>query len=159
MTLTGPGGTGKTRLGLQVAADVIDRFADGAFFVGLAPISDPGLVASTIALAIGIETGTRPAIDSLKDYCQGKQLLLILDNFEQILPAAPLVAELLGASAGLKLVVTSRSALRIRGEHEFPVPPWRCRSQEAASASGRSRNTRPSPSSSSGRRQSDRTSP
>ena len=123
VTLTGPGGTGKTRLSLQLAADVIDRFADGAFFVGLAPISDPGLVASSIAQAIGVEIGNRPAMDSLKDYVQGKQLLLVLDNFEQILPAASVVADLLAASAGLKIVVTSRSVLRIRGEYEFPVPP------------------------------------
>src|SRR5688572_21794958 len=123
VTMTGPGGTGKTRLSLQLAADVIDHFADGAFFVGLAPLSDPDLVASSIAQTIGVEIGNRPAIDRLKDYCQGKQLLLILDNFEQVLPAASVVADLLGASAGLKIVVTSRSALRIGGEYEFPVPP------------------------------------
>ncbi|MFN8526764.1 MAG: adenylate/guanylate cyclase domain-containing protein [Chloroflexota bacterium] len=123
VTLTGPGGTGKTRLSLQVAADVIEQFEDGAFFVGLAPISDPSLMAPTIALALGIETGNRPALDSLKDYCQERRLLLILDNFEQLLAAAPIVADLLRASAGLKIVVTSRAALRIRGETEFPVPP------------------------------------
>jgi predicted ATPase/class 3 adenylate cyclase len=122
VTLTGPGGTGKTRLGLQVAADLLDHFADGAFFVNLAPISDVSLVASSIAQALGIQTGTRPAAEGLKDYASGKQLLLILDNFEQILSATPLVAELLSASAGLKIVVTSRAALRIRGEYEFPVP-------------------------------------
>ena len=122
VTLTGPGGTGKTRLSLQVAADLLDHFADGAFFVNLAPISDASLVASTIAQALGIQTGTRPAAEGIKDYVGGRQLLLVLDNFEQILPAAPLVAELLGGSSGLKIMVTSRAALRVRGEYEFPVP-------------------------------------
>ena len=124
VTLTGPGGTGKTRLGLQVAADLLDRFEDGAFFVALAPIADPGLVPSAIAQTLGVrDAGGRPIPDILKDYLRDKRLLLVLDNFEQILAAAPLVADLLGACPQLKGLVTSRAALRLRGEKEFPVPP------------------------------------
>ena len=124
LTLTGPGGTGKTRLGLQLAADLLDHFEDGACFVPLAPISDPSLVASTVAQTLGIrEVGGGPILDSLKDYLRDKNLLLLLDNFEQILPAAPLVADLPGACPGLKVLVTSRATLHLRGEKEFPVPP------------------------------------
>jgi predicted ATPase len=123
-TLTGPGGTGKTRLSLQVAAELIDDFQDGVFFVELAPLSDPTLVVTTIAQAVGLQDiGGRPALDALVDYLSDKHLLLLLDNFEQILAAAPVVAELLGAAPGLKVLVTSRAVLRLRGEHEFPVPP------------------------------------
>jgi predicted ATPase len=99
VTLTGPGGTGKTRLGLQVAAELLDEFADGVYFVNLAPISDPELVISTIAQTLGVpESGGRPLLDSVKSYLREKQLLLVLDNFEQVLDAAPLVAELLAAA-------------------------------------------------------------
>src|SRR5262249_48971018 len=124
VTLTGPGGTGKTSLGLHVAAELIDRFPDGVFFVALAPIADPDLVPAVIALALGVrDVGARPALDSVKDYLRPRRLLLLLDNFEQILPAAPIVSELLGASPGLKVFVTSRAPLELRGEHERPVPP------------------------------------
>ena len=86
MTLTGPGGSGKTRLALQAAAEMIEHFQDGVFFVALAPITDPGLVASTIAQPLGIhETAGRSIVDSLKDYLQSKSLLLLLDNFEQVI--------------------------------------------------------------------------
>src|SRR2546423_12653777 len=99
LTLTGPGGSGKTRLGLHVAAELLDDFADGVFAVGLASITDPGLVASTIATTLGVrETRAQPLITGLKDYLRDKQLLLLLDNFEQVLPAAPLVWELLAAA-------------------------------------------------------------
>src|SRR5215216_1032402 len=92
LTLTGAGGMGKTRLGLQVAADLLDEFEDGVFFVELAPITDPALVASTIAEALGVvETGDQPLEESLKDYLSSKELLLLLDNFEQVLGAGPLV--------------------------------------------------------------------
>ncbi len=124
LTLTGAGGSGKTRLALQVAAEMIDHFPDGVFFVALAPIIDPGLVASTIAQSLAIsETPGRSIINSLKDFLQGKSLLLVLDNFEQVIAAAPLVAELLAACSELKILATSREALRIRGERECLVPP------------------------------------
>jgi class 3 adenylate cyclase len=124
VTLTGPGGIGKTRLSLQVAAEVMDRFLDGVYFVALAPISDPELVPATIAQVLEIrDVGGRPVRDSLKDYLRNRCLLLLLDNFEQILPAAPVVSELLGASPGLKVLVTSRAPLELRAEHELAVPP------------------------------------
>ncbi len=123
LTLTGPGGTGKTRLALQVARGMIDDFHNGAFFVALAPITDPGLVISTIAQSLDIkETAGRSIMDSLKEYLQGKSLLLLLDNFEQVISAAPVVADLLAACSELKILVTSREALHISGEHEYPVP-------------------------------------
>ncbi|MFQ5794857.1 MAG: AAA family ATPase [Candidatus Bipolaricaulia bacterium] len=126
LTLTGAGGTGKTRLGLQAAADLIDDFEDGVYFVDLAPISDPGLVVSAIAQKMGVreaEVGGRPLLDSLKEHLRDKQILLLLDNFEQVVAAAPQVAELLAACAWLKLLVTSREPCHVRGEHVFPVPP------------------------------------
>jgi predicted ATPase/class 3 adenylate cyclase len=124
LTLTGPAGTGKTRLGLQVAAALLDAFADGVYFVALAPIRDPSLVLSPIAEAMEIrETGDRPLLDHLKEHLREKQILLLLDNFEQILSAAPLVAELLKAAPRLKVLVTSRAVLHLRGEQEFAVPP------------------------------------
>jgi len=105
LTLTGPGGIGKTRLSLQIAADAIDRFADGVFFVALAPISDPDLVASTIAQTLDVRLDARkPVIESLTEHLAGKQLLLQLDNFEQILPAASIVSELLSAAPRLKIL-------------------------------------------------------
>ena len=123
VTLTGPGGVGKTRLALQVAADLLDEFADGICFVPLAPISDPDLVPSTIAQMLGLkEPGDQSLLDLLKASLQDKCLLLLLDNFEQVLAAVPWLADLLAACPSLKVMVTSRAVLRIRGEHEFPVP-------------------------------------
>jgi len=123
LTLTGPGGTGKTRLALQAAADLVDSFEDGVFFVNLAPLTDPALVASTIAQALGVrEAADRPLTDTLAEYLREKQLLLLLDNFEQATEAAPLVGQLLTAAAGLKVLVTSRIPLHLRGEQEYPVP-------------------------------------
>jgi predicted ATPase/serine/threonine protein kinase/DNA-binding CsgD family transcriptional regulator len=124
LTLTGPGGTGKTRLGLQVAAELNDSFADGVFFVNLASISDPDLVMPTIAETLELkETGDQPLLDLLKAYLREKHLLLLLDNFEQVVGAAMLVADLLTACPKLKVLVTSRVILRMRAEKEFAVPP------------------------------------
>jgi len=124
LTLTGPGGTGKTRLGLQVAADLLEDFESGVFFVPLAAIRDPALVVSGIARTLGIqEKASQVLLDSLKESLQDKQMLLVLDNFEQVVAAAPLVAEVLATCSRLKCLVTSRVVLRLSGEHEFPVPP------------------------------------
>jgi predicted ATPase/DNA-binding CsgD family transcriptional regulator/Tfp pilus assembly protein PilF len=124
VTLTGTGGVGKTRLALGVAAAASPDFADGICFVALAPLTDPGLVASTIAQALGVrEQERQPLLESLKDHLRDKQLLLLLDNFEQVISAAPVVAELLAAAPRLHVLVTSRTALHLSGEHEFVVPP------------------------------------
>jgi predicted ATPase/class 3 adenylate cyclase len=124
LTLTGPGGTGKTRLSLQLAAEAGPGFPDGTFWVPLAPISDPALVASTIAHSLGVQvSGNEDPLARATEHLRDKTLLLVLDNFEQILPAAPTVATLLGSAAGLKVVASSRAPLRISGEQELPVPP------------------------------------
>jgi predicted ATPase/DNA-binding CsgD family transcriptional regulator len=124
VTLTGTGGVGKTRLALQVAADLIDDFTDGFSFILLALISDPGLVIPTIAQTFDLkESGAQPLLDLLKAFLQDKHLLLVLDNFEQVLMAAPQLAELLKVCSHLKLLVTSRVALHLYGEHEFLVSP------------------------------------
>ena len=124
LTLTGPGGIGKTRLGLQVAAELLDKFEDGVFFVALATITDPALVASAIAEPLGVvEAGDQPLEEGLKDFLRSKELLLLLDNFEQVLGGAPLVGELLSACPKLNVLATSRSVLRVYGEQEYPVPP------------------------------------
>ena len=124
LTLTGPGGTGKTRLSLQLAAEVSDHFQAGAYFVPLAPVTDPSLVASTIAQSLALrESGGRPIQERLAEYVHDKELLLVLDNFEQVLTAAPLVVELLRAGPRLKIVVSSRAPLHVSGEHEYPVQP------------------------------------
>jgi predicted ATPase/class 3 adenylate cyclase/Flp pilus assembly protein TadD len=124
LTLTGPGGSGKSRLAIQVANETLDEFRNGVVFVALAPVTDARLVASTIAQPLGIkEIPGRPIADSLQDYLRGRSLLLVLDNFEQVIAAAPLVAQLLTGCGQLKVLITSREALRINGEHEYPVPP------------------------------------
>ncbi len=124
LTLTGPGGVGKTHLALQVATDLLGDFAEGVYFVSLAPISDPVLVVPTIACTLGFGTiEDRSLAEQLKAYLHDKRLLLLLDNFEQVVAAAPLLVELLTGCPKLKLLVTSRAPLHIRGEHEFPVPP------------------------------------
>lgn len=124
LVLTGPGGVGKTRLGLQIATDLVDAFPDGIHVVPLAPISNADLVLPTIAQALGLgESADLPVIERLKDYLQDRHLLLFLDNFEQVITAAPPLAELLQSCPYLKVLVTSREALRIRGAYEFPVPP------------------------------------
>jgi predicted ATPase/class 3 adenylate cyclase len=124
LTLTGPGGTGKTRLALQAAADLLDDFPDGTFFVPLATLSEAELFLSTVAETLGVrETGEQPLDESLKDYLKERRLLLVLDNFEQVLGAAPTVTELLAAAPGLKVLATSRAPLGLYGEHEYAVPP------------------------------------
>ncbi len=124
LTLTGAPGIGKTRLALEVAAGLVTDFADGVWLVFLAPISDPALVISTIAQALGLkESGGRPLRLLLQDYLRARELLLVLDNFEQVIEAAPLIAELLAAAPQVKILVTSREALRVRGEQELAVPP------------------------------------
>jgi predicted ATPase/DNA-binding CsgD family transcriptional regulator len=124
VTLTGTGGVGKTRLGLQVAIRLQDDFVDGVCFVPLAPISDLMLVMPTIAQTLGIkEAGERPLMDLLQASLRDKYLLLLLDNFEQVEAAAPQLSDLLARCPHLKLLVTSRAVLHIHGEHEFPVLP------------------------------------
>jgi predicted ATPase/class 3 adenylate cyclase len=124
LTLTGAGGTGKTRLALQAAADLLDEFEDGVTFVALAPITDPGLVSSAIAGPLGVkESAERSLMDNLEVYLREKRLLLILDNFEQVLEGALVVGELVGTCPGLKVLATSRIPLRLYGEQEYPVPP------------------------------------
>ncbi|MDP9316517.1 MAG: tetratricopeptide repeat protein [Chloroflexota bacterium] len=122
LTLLGPGGVGKTRLSLEVAAEVRDDFADGVFFVSLEAITDPGLVARAIAEALGVKEATGETVqESLLASLRAKQLLLVLDNFEQVIAAAPLVAELLSRCGALKTLVTSREPLRLRGEWLFDL--------------------------------------
>jgi predicted ATPase/Tfp pilus assembly protein PilF len=124
VTLTGPGGTGKTRLGLHVAAELSETFADGVWLVRLSRLADPALVLPTIAQTLGLrETGSQPMEEVLREYVRTRQLLLVLDNFEQVVGAARSVAELLAMSPGLKVLVTSRTALHLRGEKEYLVPP------------------------------------
>ena len=123
VTLTGPGGTGKTRLALQAAAELIDRFVDGVYFVDLAPISDPLRLPEAIAAVLGLAPGSDHLLADLKAHLAGRRLLLVLDNFEQLLAGAPIVAELLAASPMLSVLVTSRAPLQLRGEHEIAVPP------------------------------------
>ncbi len=126
VTLIGPGGVGKTHLSLQIASDLLHDFTDGICFVPLASISDPELVIPTIAQALGLKEtqGEGEAlIDLLQAYLRDRHVLLLLDNFEQVVAAAARLSELLAACARLKMLVTSRAVLRLRGEHEFRVPP------------------------------------
>jgi len=124
LTLTGPGGSGKTRLALQAGAELVADFPQGVFLVALAPIADPTLVLPTIAQTVGIrESGAAQLADRLKAFLADKRLLLVLDNMEQLLEAAPELAELLAAAPSLKLLVTSRTPLHLSGEQEFEVPP------------------------------------
>ena len=124
LTFTGPGGIGKTRVALQAAADLLDDFPDGTFFAPLATLTQAELFFSTVAETLGVqETGEQPLDESLKDYLKERRLLLVLDNFEQVLGAAPTVTELLAAAPGLKVLATSRAPLGLYGEQEYAVPP------------------------------------
>ena len=124
VTLTGPGGAGKTRLALQAAADLLDDFEAGVTFVPLAPVRDPARVMPVVAQALGLqEAPGRSPLDALCDYLRRRVLLLLLDNFEQVHAAGADVMDLLAACPGLKVLVTSREVLRLRGEHVLPVLP------------------------------------
>ena len=124
LTLTGAGGTGKTRLALQVVTDMSNGFRDGIYFVDIAPIREPESVLAAIARTVGLrETSDGSLRDELKTQLRAKKLLLLIDNFEQVTSAAPRLVELLQDCHQLKLLVTSREALHVRGEHVFPVPP------------------------------------
>ena len=124
LTLVGPGGVGKTRLGLEVARATGERFPDGVAFASLAPLNDPELLLPTVARALGLqEGGERPAGELVKGYLREKRLLLVLDNLEHLLGAAPEVAALLASCPLLKVMVTSRAPLRLRGEREYRVTP------------------------------------
>jgi predicted ATPase len=124
LTLTGPGGTGKTRLALQAAAGLLDQFEAGVYFIDLAPLREPDSVPEAIAQTLGLrETSDRPLLEELKANLHAKTMLLLLDNFEQVTDAAPGVAELIRACPQLKILVTSREALHVRGEYIYPVPP------------------------------------
>src|SRR5258706_872577 len=123
MTLTGPGGTGKTRLSLQVAANAADDYPDGIFCAGLETVREPALVGARLLSAVGLpETGTRPAEMVLREWLADKHVLFVLDNLEQVLGAGPIIADLLRAAPGLNVLATSRAALRVSGEQEYPVP-------------------------------------
>ena len=124
LTLTGPGGSGKSRLALQAAADLLTRFRDGACFVDLAPVTDPALVPAAVANALGVpEAAGRPILEGVKEHLRHRELLLVVDNFEQVAEAGPVLEELLLAAPGLRALVTSRVVLSLRGEQEYAVPP------------------------------------
>jgi predicted ATPase len=124
LTLTGPGGVGKTRLALSVAATVADSFPDGVTFIDLAPIRDPSLVASVVAQALGVrEVGDEPLVERLRAILRDQRRLLVLDNFEQVVEAAPIVAELAASCAEVTVLVTSRVRLQLSIEREVPVSP------------------------------------
>lgn len=124
LTLTGPGGVGKTRLGLHAATEAASAFEDGVYYVPLAPVRDPALVATTIADTLGVRIpDSASVVDVLKEHVQDKQMLLMLDNFEHVLPAAPVVTELLTAASPLTILVTSRAVLHAYGEWTYPIPP------------------------------------
>ncbi len=132
ITLMGPGGTGKTRLSLQVAQESLEHFPNGVFFVPLADDTDSEQFVSRVAKQLEVREGGRPLLDNIKDYLRDKHMLLVLDNFEQLIPAAPMVAELLAAVPQLKIITSSRIALKLRGEREVPIPTLDLPQREAA---------------------------
>ena len=125
VTLTGPGGTGKTRLAAEVARELLSlgSFRDGAAFVSLASVSDPALVGPAIADELGVAEAPGSEQDAVHVYLRDKELLLVLDNFEQVVAATPVIADLVASAPGLKLLVTSQASLHLRGGRDYPVPP------------------------------------
>ncbi|HEU5439158.1 MAG TPA: tetratricopeptide repeat protein [Ktedonobacterales bacterium] len=124
MTLTGPAGVGKTRLGLEVGAALADAFGDGVWFIPLAPVADPALVVPTIAHAVGLHDAGRQSVrEALREWLRSRRLLVLLDNCEQVLAAAHDIAEMLADAPGLHILATSRAPLRMRGEREYAVSP------------------------------------
>ncbi|MBA3552995.1 MAG: AAA family ATPase [Actinobacteria bacterium] len=124
LTLTGAGGTGKTRLALQVAVEVLTDYRDGAFFADLSSVTDPALVPSAVAQALGVpEVPGSPILEALKAHLRVRELLLLVDNFEQVAETGPVIEDLLTAAPQLKVLVTSRVVLSLRGEQEYEVPP------------------------------------
>ncbi len=124
VTLTGTGGIGKTRLAIQVANDAADAFPDGVAFVSLSALTDPELVLPTLAQALGVMgPGSQTIADRLTRLLDGQRMLVVLDNFEHVMAAAPALASLLQSTRTVSVLVTSRTPLHISGEHEFPVDP------------------------------------
>jgi predicted ATPase/class 3 adenylate cyclase len=124
VTLTGPGGSGKTRLALHAAAEAVELFRNGVWLVSLEAVTEPTLLLPTIAQTLGLyESGDRPLEEAIHEHLAGQNVLLVLDNFEQLLDAARTVSDLLDASPLVQVVVTSRAPLRLAAEHAFPVPP------------------------------------
>ncbi len=124
LTLTGPGGVGKTRVALQVANDLKNQFSNGVFFISLAPLREANLVLPTLAQTLNVhEVGNRPLLDVVKAAIRAHRLLLVLDNFEHVADAATAIAELLAACPALKILSTSRERLHLQGEYEYSIPP------------------------------------
>jgi predicted ATPase len=123
ITMMGPGGTGKTRLSLQVAQEMLDQFPDGVYFIPLADDTDKNQLISRTAQQLQVREGGRPILENIKDFLKDKHLLLVMDNFEQLVSNAPVLADLLAAAPQIKIIITSRIALNLHGEHIFPVPP------------------------------------
>jgi hypothetical protein len=124
LTLTGPGGVGKTRLALRIMEDLVGEFEDGVYLVSLAPLRDPKLVVPAIGKTLGItEVGEKPLQERLSTYLRDKRMLILLDNFEHVAPAATVVSELLTTCPSLTVLATGRERLHLSGEHEYPVPP------------------------------------
>ena len=123
LTLTGPGGAGKTRLALEVVSRTLGDYGDGVYFVNLAPVRDPGMVAVTVAHTLSLsDVANRPVAEALKSHLQGRDILLLLDNFEQVSSAAALLVDLLSSVPDFKVLVTSREPLHVTGEQQFQVP-------------------------------------
>lgn len=138
LTLTGPGGIGKTRLALHAAEELVPHYADGVAFVPLAPVADAKLVPAAIAVVLGVrEHGSRPITEQLLAAMRDREFLLILDNFEHVLPAATFVVDLLSACPRLTILVTSRMILRVSGEQRFPVPPMSLPAPETTAVASR----------------------